>query len=107
MNLFAKGYVNGEINMHICGEAALPHRPEAIHNILKHAQAHNLTLQLQAQKTNTTLVITDDGIGFDMNLPKIDKEIGLQVMQYRASSINATLDIISSPGKGTTILCVF
>lgn len=55
---------------------------EAIHNILKHAQAHNLTLQLKAQKTNTTLVITDDGIGFDMNLPKVDKGIGLHPQEY-------------------------
>lgn len=80
---------------------------EAINNTLKHAKAHKVTLQLQAQGENTCLEITDDGLGFDINDPKFNQGIGIQIMRYRASNINATLDVVSSKGKGTTVRCVF
>jgi two-component system CheB/CheR fusion protein len=80
---------------------------EAINNTLKHAKAQKVTLQLQAQRENTCLEITDDGLGFDINDPKFNQGIGIQIMRYRASNINATLDIVSSKGKGTTVRCVF
>jgi two-component system CheB/CheR fusion protein len=80
---------------------------EAINNTLKHAKARKVTLQLQAQRENTCLEITDDGLGFDINDPEFNQGIGIQIMRYRASNINATLDIVSSKGKGTTVRCVF
>ncbi|MBA6292111.1 PAS domain-containing protein [Colwellia sp. MB3u-70] len=80
---------------------------EAINNTLKHAKARKVTLQLQAQGENTCLEITDDGLGFDINDPKFTQGIGIQIMRYRASNINATLDIVSSKGKGTSVRCVF
>ena len=80
---------------------------EAINNTLKHAKARKVTLQLQAQGENTCLEITDDGLGFDINDPKFNQGIGIQIMRYRASNINATLDLVSSKGKGTTVRCVF
>ncbi len=80
---------------------------EALNNTLKHAKARKVTLQLQAQGENTCLEITDDGLGFDINAPKFNQGIGIQIMRYRASNINATLDIVSSKGKGTTVRCLF
>ncbi|MBA6327254.1 PAS domain-containing protein [Colwellia sp. MB02u-6] len=80
---------------------------EAINNTLKHAKARKVALQLQAQGENTCLEFTDDGLGFDINDPKLNQGIGIQIMRYRASNIKATLDIVSSKGNGTTVRCVF
>jgi len=80
---------------------------EAINNAIKYSKASNITLQLKTHLNQMMLVIQDDGIGIDLKKTKADWGIGLKIMQYRASSINASLFIESTPENGTKIRCIF
>jgi len=76
---------------------------EALNNVVKHAHATRVDVVLEGKETEVTLIIEDDGIGFEP--AAIDKEtgIGLHGMRERASLIGATLQVESGTGKGTTI----
>ncbi|HEX4956931.1 MAG TPA: PAS domain S-box protein [Lacibacter sp.] len=71
---------------------------EQINNIVKHAAATGVLIELFAEGKNIYLNITDDGKGFDFNTVK--KGQGLKNMQSRAELLNGTSDIITAPGKG-------
>ncbi len=74
---------------------------EAFNNIVKHANAANVTVQLQRQDAGVDLVIQDDGRGFDP--VKRQGGLGLDLMRERADDIQAALTIESAPRKGTTV----
>ncbi len=76
---------------------------EVFQNIIKHASAKNIYLNLQTSQAQTTLTIADDGKGFDTTQNKQYQGIGLKNMQKRASLINAQLQLTSTPGQGTSI----
>jgi len=90
---------------------------ESLNNIIKHARASDVSIQLKCTKCNTdidspltawqvTLNVKDDGRGFDME--KIASEgMGLEIMSERAESIGAVLQITSQPSKGTQINVVW
>ena len=80
---------------------------EAINNAVKYSKASNITLQLKTHLNQMMLVIQDDGIGIDLKETKANWGIGLKIMQYRASSINGSLFIESTPGNGTIVRCIF
>lgn len=71
---------------------------EQINNIVKHAKASQVLIELFYEDNNIELVITDDGIGFDLN--KVKKGHGLKNMRSRAELLNGSLEIITSPQKG-------
>ena len=51
--------------------------------------------------------MTDDGIGFSTGKKK-SGGMGLHIMRYRASVLNATLEMKTGfDGAGTTVTCVF
>ncbi len=50
------------------------------------------------------LQVEDDGLGFDPGAPEIrSRRLGLTSMEERARRIGARLEIVSSPGAGTTV----
>jgi signal transduction histidine kinase len=71
---------------------------EQINNIVKHASASHVIVELFQEGNNVELIITDNGQGFDLN--KIKKGHGLYNMRSRAELINGIIEIITSPGKG-------
>lgn len=74
---------------------------EQLRNILKHAKASSITVNIWAHNDHLTMSITDNGIGF---FPEnIEKGIGLSNMQRRAEFFGGRMQIISSPGSGCTI----
>jgi signal transduction histidine kinase/ligand-binding sensor domain-containing protein len=76
---------------------------EAVQNVVKHAEAHVLTLSLISEAGESLkIAITDDGKGFD-NTDRCDDSFGLDNMRYRAQEIGATINIRSAVGKGTSI----
>ena len=78
---------------------------EIVNNIIKHAQASSIIIDLSGTEQQVFLKITDNGIGFDVHKLKTSgMGIGLSNIFSRAKMINATVDIQSEPGKGTTIL---
>ncbi|RZK09708.1 MAG: sensor histidine kinase, partial [Flavobacterium sp.] len=70
-------------------------------NILKHAKATTVSLQLIRNKKELKLTVNDNGIGFDPQLHY--KGIGLENMSSRTESLNGQLQIESTPGMGCTI----
>ena len=75
---------------------------EALHNVVKHAAAHQVRLELELDGGDVHLVIEDDGVGFDP-AAVADGRLGLTGMRARAARIGATFDVQSRPGHGTTI----
>jgi signal transduction histidine kinase len=77
---------------------------EGINNIIKHARATHVTVQLTELPDAFLLMIEDDGIGFDYPEKKRSRDsYGLQNMAERCLVLNAELDIDSKPGHGCTI----
>jgi len=80
---------------------------EAIVNVLKHAHARRLSIVLERGAEAVTLVIEDDGQGFDPQVvPGLpgNGHSGLTGMRERLHLIGGSLTIESSPGHGTTVL---
>jgi PAS domain S-box-containing protein len=81
---------------------------EAINNIEKYAQAKSVKLQIRFYGNSVILKIQDDGKGFDAKTLKMGRKIlhglGLTNMRERALSLGGTCEIISVPGRGTTII---
>jgi signal transduction histidine kinase len=76
---------------------------EAMNNIIKHANAHQVDMTLNLAFHGATLYISDDGRGFDP--ASVDGgHFGLRIMRERAEAVAAALHIESQPGQGTTIL---
>ncbi len=76
---------------------------EALNNILKHAQARQVTISLTQNGARIRLKIRDDGCGFDPTA-KRQKGYGLQSMRERAEQIGGTFILQSKPQDGTTII---
>ncbi len=76
---------------------------EGISNILKYSKANEVQIQLLLSGNVLTMVIEDDGVGFD-RIQKTDAGIGLSSMSHRAESIGAHLEVDTVPGEGTSIL---
>jgi signal transduction histidine kinase len=77
---------------------------EALQNVVKHAGASQVSVILQSDDEGVTLVIEDDGRGFDPEAARSPTSYGLSGMQERASLLGATLEIRSQPGDGTTLV---
>jgi signal transduction histidine kinase len=74
---------------------------EAVNNVIKHAEASRIYLQLIKDEDGITVAIEDNGKGFDVkNLANV-KGIGLRNIFSRIELINGSVDIDSTPGKGT------
>jgi two-component system, NarL family, sensor histidine kinase DevS len=77
---------------------------EALANIVKHANASKVTVDLWTTSDRLLLEVHDDGSGFDMEIANKKVGHGLANMQTRVGNVGGDLDIISAPGEGTTIL---
>jgi PAS domain S-box-containing protein len=75
---------------------------EQLHNIDKYAFATLIELKLCIQNGNISMVIADNGTGFDMQQKK--KGIGLTNIFNRAESYSGQARIITEPGKGCTLI---
>jgi ligand-binding sensor domain-containing protein/two-component sensor histidine kinase len=76
---------------------------ESLHNMTKYSKATKALINLEIKDGFILLNVTDNGIGFEIN--KIRLGHGLENMKHRAQKCNGTLEIISEPDKGTTIIC--
>jgi signal transduction histidine kinase len=80
---------------------------EGLTNVMKHANAENVSVVVRYDGERLTAIVEDDGIGFSMQEVLSGKDInaglGLFGMQERAVFIGGVLEIESSPGKGTTV----
>jgi PAS domain S-box-containing protein len=76
---------------------------ESLANIARHAYANKVVIQLEQEQDFATLVIQDDGIGFDLNLLEHTQSLGIRGMRERALLAGAQFRLQSAPGSGTTV----
>jgi signal transduction histidine kinase len=76
---------------------------EALNNALKHAEASEVTVRVQADESLVFLEVTDSGVGFDPTIVNSDGRLGLASMRTRARRLGGDLKLISELGQGTTV----
>ena len=80
---------------------------EALTNVIRHAQARSVEVEIRETHGMLDLVVRDDGQGFDVAAARTRAaqggSQGLLSMQERVALVGGTLDIDSSPGRGTAI----
>ncbi len=80
---------------------------EAINNAIKYAESSHIIVSLSHSKSILSIVIDDDGIGFDPNNVKRvktgDGGMGMTFMKERIKYINGRLFLTSEKGKGTRV----
>jgi two-component system sensor histidine kinase UhpB len=85
-----------------CEEALYRIGQEALHNVVKHANASNATIRITREIQTVRLSVTDDGSGFDSDaVPR--GHLGLLGMRQRVDLVGGELRVQSRPGRGTTI----
>jgi PAS domain S-box-containing protein len=75
---------------------------EALHNILKHAEASEIKMELVYERSHFTLRVTDNGQGFVVDHNAV-RRFGLLGMTERAERMGASFIIQSVPNQGTTV----
>jgi len=80
---------------------------EALTNVARHSRAHSVSVLLERRGASMKLIVEDDGQGFDvarvMGSGPHEGNLGLYGMRERASLLDGTLTIESTPGAGTTV----
>ncbi|MDD2715892.1 MAG: sensor histidine kinase [Candidatus Wallbacteria bacterium] len=79
---------------------------ESLHNIRKHSQAKNVTIELEKVDQLCYLTIKDDGKGFSLHAD-FEGHFGLINLRERMGLVNGTFKIKTEPGKGCEITCSF
>ena len=74
---------------------------ESLQNSNKYAHANTIRVEFKKEQTELFLIISDDGLGFNVNRAK--KGIGLQNIKSRTKDCDGTIDIKSKKGDGTII----
>lgn len=77
---------------------------ETVSNIIKHAQASKIGIQLIRHEGYLNFIIEDNGKGFDTSKLNDFSGIGLKNILSRIQYLNGTVDFDSSPGRGTTVV---
>ena len=81
---------------------------EALTNIRRHSQAHNVRIRLDSEGDLYALLIEDDGLGMS-GIPEDmgGEHAGLAIMRQRADRLPGQIVIESEPGEGTRIVLIF
>ncbi len=77
---------------------------EIVANIIKHAKATELTLQLIRDEKELSIIIEDNGVGFDTSKINLFEGIGLKNIISRIEFINGSVHFDSTPGRGTNVI---
>lgn len=77
---------------------------EIVSNIVKHAQASVISIQLIKHEQELTVMVEDNGVGFDASNLMAFNGIGLKNIQSRVAYLNGQVNFDSLPGKGTTVV---
>jgi len=79
---------------------------EAVNNVVRHAQAHQVGVTLVRRADHVELRVVDDGRGFDVQLPRSGRHIGLWSMRERVEQLGGQFEVRSAPGQGTAMTAV-
>ncbi|MBB5776390.1 GAF domain-containing sensor histidine kinase [Nonomuraea jabiensis] len=73
---------------------------EALHNVLRHAEATSVSVRLAYEDGKLVLIVRDDGNGFEQ---AESRGLGLVSMRDRAESVGGVMTVESARGRGTTV----
>jgi signal transduction histidine kinase len=76
---------------------------EGLSNIIRHAQAKTVKLELIGDDGHCIVTLTDDGHGFDARSPQFRWSHGLMGMRQRAEALGGRLEVESRVGGGTRV----
>jgi two-component system NarL family sensor kinase len=76
---------------------------EAINNAIKHAEASDIRIMLAYETSGFSMIVTDNGKGFDADAPDVTAGLGLSSMLSRTKIIHGTFKITSIVQKGTKV----
>ena len=109
-----------QLGLAICVACAVPKHietacfriiQEAVTNVVRHARARRLELELCTSGDRLDLVARDDGVGFDAvalaATAPVERRLGLVGMRERAVYVGGELDVQSTPGVGTIVRAQF
>lgn len=75
---------------------------EALHNIIRHAQAAGVEIHAEKTVGHFRLVIADDGVGIDP--ARLERPATLRALRQRTEALRGELKIESAPGEGTRLI---
>jgi signal transduction histidine kinase len=79
---------------------------ESLTNVIRHANAKQVLIELSTPPNAVRLIVEDNGIGFDpTSTPVSDpqRHLGLVSMQERAEMMGGTFEVVTTPGNGVSI----
>ncbi|MBL0049576.1 MAG: sensor histidine kinase [Bacteroidetes bacterium] len=77
---------------------------EIVSNVIKHAKANQVSMQLIRHDTELTAMVEDNGVGFDTRKLNDFEGIGLKNIQSRIAYLKGKVHFDSTLGKGTTVV---
>lgn len=81
---------------------------ELVNNTVKHAKAKDLIIQLLEYPEYISLMVEDNGVGFDKEAVTDEKDcFGLRSLESRVNAAGGTLEVDSKPGSGTNVFISF
>ena len=105
------------VTIEACGAAAVRHLPpdvelglfriaqEAISNARRHGAADQVSVRLDVSRSSVSLLVADDGRGFEPERvsPRSGRGEGVPGMRERAAQLHGELTVESAPGLGTRV----
>ncbi len=76
---------------------------ETVNNVIKHAKATQLNIQIVKNSESVTASIEDNGIGFDTNFIEISEGIGLKNIRTRVVYLKGTVNFANALNGGTIV----
>jgi signal transduction histidine kinase len=78
---------------------------ESVANAAKHSSSRNVAVRVRASRSGMEVRVEDSGRGFAKDGVGLHAgHLGLEMMRRRVAEVDGTLDIQSSPGKGTRVV---
>ena len=77
---------------------------ESLTNVMRHAQASRVEVEMRHEKEHFRMMVSDDGIGFLPEVLGAPTSLGLLGIRERVRQISGTVEIYSSPNAGTKLI---
>jgi signal transduction histidine kinase len=76
---------------------------ELVRNTLKHAQATEVSVNIEVDHRRATLTVTDNGVGFSGQAAARKGHLGLRLLTEAVRDAGGTVEVITAPDAGTTV----